>query len=65
MAKLQIPVMVSGLEMMRKVIGELSIEYEPGMSASKDFVDGFMCCRRCILYALDEMMKADEQTLNI
>ena len=62
MAKIMAPIVVSGLEVVRRAIAEITIEFDK-INVSEDYISGFLKCRECILHAIDELIKAEGKRL--
>lgn len=51
MPELKVPVVVSGVKIMRKAIEDIHIDLEQSTQTS-DYIAGFLFCRECILNVL-------------
>lgn len=58
MGKIMVPIVVSGLEVVRFAIAGVTIEFDK-INVSEDYVSGFLKCREIILHAIDELIKAE------
>lgn len=62
MGKIMIPIVVSGLELVRHAIAGVTIEFDK-INVSEDYVSGFLKCREIILHVIDELIKAEGKDL--
>ena len=62
MGVIEVPVVISGIEVLRRAIMEISIVVQQS-DAPSDYVAGFMDCRECLLRGLDELEKVEEENL--
>lgn len=58
MKKIMIPIVVSGLEVVRRAIAGITIEFDK-INVSEDYISGFLKCREIILHVIDELIKTE------
>lgn len=60
MATFKVPIVVSGVKMMRRVFEEISIDPD-GCKLTNDYVAGFMDYKKAIMKLLDELERMNEE----